>query len=131
MDGFAHDAQPCRVMIVDDYPDAAQSLGMLLQLHGHEVRILETAGDVIAQARSFQPKLVVLDIGLGLGKSGLDLAREMRATPDLKDVGLVAWSGHGRSQDIAAGLAAGFDHYLVKPVDLDVLLPIIEEECSS
>lgn len=122
---------PCRVMIVDDYPDAAESLALLLQMEGHEVEVLRSAGDLIAQARRFRPRVIVLDIGWGIEKTGLLLARELRATPDLKNVALVAFSGHGRPEDIAAGLAAGFDHYVVKPADLDVLLPLIEEECGS
>lgn len=122
---------PCRVMIVDDYPDAAESLRMLLELDGHEVRALKTAGDLLAQARAFKPRVIVLDTGRGIPKSGLEWARRLRSTPDLKDVALVAWTGHGRKQDIAAGLAAGFDHYLVKPVDPDLIASLVNEECEG
>lgn len=120
----------CRVMIVDDFADAAESLRLLLELEGHEVRTLNTDEDVIAQVRTFRPRVMVLDVGRGMRKAGLELARQMRAAPDLKDIALLAWSGYGRPQDVAAGLAAGFDHYLIKPTDPDVLVPIVDEECK-
>lgn len=120
----------CRVVIVDDFPDAAESLRMLLEMQGHEVRTLRTSDDVLAQVRAFRPRVMVLDVGRGRSGFGLDLARRLRAAPDLKDIALLAWSGYGRPQDIAAGLAAGFDHYLVKPTDPDVIVPLVDEECK-
>jgi len=84
---------------------------------GHTV---VTAGDGptgLDQANRFQPEIILCDIGLPGGLSGLDLARTVRATPGLQDAYLIALSGFGTPEDKAEALAAGFDAHLTKPVD--------------
>ncbi len=105
-----------RVVIVDDNADAADSLAMVLELEGHEVR---TAGDGIAGLEligEFAPQAVILDIGLPR-LNGYELARRIRH--DHQDAGilLIAVTGWGQQQDKQTAEEAGFDHHFTKPVD--------------
>ncbi|WP_253189729.1 MULTISPECIES: hybrid sensor histidine kinase/response regulator [Paraburkholderia] len=109
-------ASGLRVVIVDDNADAADSLAMVLELEGHEVR---TAGDGIAGLaliNEFAPQAVILDIGLPL-LNGYEVARRIRV--DHRDAGilLIAVTGWGQQQDKQTAVAAGFDHHFTKPVD--------------
>jgi PAS domain S-box-containing protein len=112
----ASHANGLRVVIVDDNADAADSLAMVLELEGHEVR---TAGDGIAGLAliaEFAPQAVILDIGLPL-LNGYEVARRIRV--DHRDAGilLIAVTGWGQQQDKQTAVVAGFDHHFTKPVD--------------
>jgi PAS domain S-box-containing protein len=105
-----------RVVIVDDNADAADSLAMVLELEGHEVR---TAGDGLSGLRligEFEPQAVILDIGLPL-MNGYDLARRSRVDHPEAGMLLIAVTGWGQQQDKQTAVAAGFDHHFTKPVD--------------
>jgi CheY-like chemotaxis protein len=105
-----------RVVIVDDNADAADSLAMVLELEGHEVR---TAGDGmagLALIREFGPQAVILDIGLPL-LNGYEVARRIRDEHEEADILLIAVTGWGQQQDKQTAVAAGFDHHFTKPVD--------------
>jgi DNA-binding response OmpR family regulator len=105
-----------RVVIVDDNADAADSLAMVLELEGHEVR---TAGDGIAGLQlvgEFAPQAVILDIGLPL-LNGYEVARCIRHDHHNTDILLIAVTGWGQQQDKQAAEDAGFDHHFTKPVD--------------
>ena len=106
----------CRVLVVDDNADAAESIEMLLRLSGHETRVVTEAEQVMATAAVFDPHVAILDIGLP-GLSGYDLAQRLRQEPEHADVVLIALTGYGQVQDREKAVAAGFDHYFVKPVD--------------
>jgi PAS domain S-box-containing protein len=112
--------RPRRMLIVDDNEDSVRSLATLQRLRGHEVRTAFTGPEAVAIATEFQPEVVLLDIGLP-GMDGFEVARRLRAMPALAGVFLVAISGYGRDEDLAEGRAAGFDEYVVKPLDLDLL----------
>jgi signal transduction histidine kinase/DNA-binding response OmpR family regulator len=115
----------CRVLVVDDNIDAAESLARLLRLHGHEVRLAFNGASALEVARVFRCEAVVLDIGLP-GMDGYEVARRLRADPETRDVLLIAASGYGQEEDRAMSHEAGFNHHLVKPVDyaaLERLLP--------
>jgi PAS domain S-box-containing protein len=109
-----------RVLIVEDNPDAAEGLEMILELLGHHVRVARDGKAGLEAARANVPNIVLVDIGLP-GMDGYDVARAMRRDPALKDLVLVALTGYGRAEDAARAMAAGFDYHLVKPVDLDRL----------
>ncbi|MCX4173128.1 MULTISPECIES: PAS domain S-box protein [Paraburkholderia] len=105
-----------RVVIVDDNADAADSLAMVLELEGHEVR---TAGDGIAGLEligEFAPQAVILDIGLPR-LNGYELARRIRHDHQDADILLIAVTGWGQQQDKQTAEEAGFDHHFTKPVD--------------
>jgi signal transduction histidine kinase/DNA-binding response OmpR family regulator len=109
-----------RVLIVDDNADGADSLAMLLRLAGHDVAVCNESTGALSAAETFQPQVVLLDIGLP-GLDGYEVARQLRSRPKLKNVLLVALTGYGRDEDIRRSLEAGFDHHLVKPADPETL----------
>jgi CheY-like chemotaxis protein len=106
------------VLVVDDNADAAQMLAALLEVQGHAVSVEYDARGALARARSEHPDVLLLDIGLP-DMDGYELARRLRAQPENADATLVALTGYGQSQDRAEARQAGFDHYLVKPADLN------------
>ncbi len=108
---------PLRVLLIEDNPDAAESLRLLLAFRGHEVRVAECGRTGISLAREFVPDAVVCDVGLPGGLSGYDVARALRDDDRLRGCQLVALSGHGRVEDRVAAAEAGFDVHLTKPVD--------------
>ena len=111
---------PCRMLIVDDNEDSARSMCMLQNLRGHETRVAFTGPDAVALAAEFAPEVVLLDIGLP-GMDGFEVARRLRAMPALAGSFLVAMTGYGDPGDRAQAQTAGFDEYLLKPVDLELL----------
>lgn len=113
-----------RVLVVDDNVDAAGSLGLLLELGGHEVRIAHDGSQALAQAADFHPDVVLLDIGLP-GMDGYAVAKAIRENPLLASAQLIAVSGYGQDEDRKRSHAAGFDHHLVKPVDLGALSALL------
>jgi signal transduction histidine kinase len=112
--------RPRRILIVDDHLDGADSLAMLLRFWWHEVEIARDGPEALAAARAFRPEVVLLDIGLP-GMSGLDVARQLRKEDTAAGAALVALTGYGQPDDRLRALEAGFDHHLVKPVDLTSL----------
>lgn len=117
-------ARQLRVLVVDDNIDAAQTLQLLLEAGGHHVTVAHTALAALEAAQASAPALCLLDIGLP-DISGYDLARGLRALPHTAPATLVAVTGYGRREDRELATAAGFDHYFVKPVDVDALLALI------
>ena len=112
--------------MVEDNIDAGDSLSMLLRLYGHEVRVARTGPTALEVAATFHPALVLLDIGLP-GMDGYEVARRMRADPELKGVTLCALTGYTPSEaDRFRPQQAGFDHHFVKPVSLDTLLGLLK-----
>lgn len=107
-----------RVLVVDDNKDAAETLCMLLQLTGHEVRSAHNGPDALAACDAFAPDIVFLDISLP-GMSGYDVARSLRAHAQHREVTLVALTGWGTEEDRNQARSAGFDHHLKKPFDLE------------
>ncbi len=111
-------AQPhgkrCRVLVVDDNVDAAQSLVDLLKVTGHEVGMAHDGPSGLEAIRDFRPDAVLLDIGLP-GLTGLEVAKRIRQLPELKHIVLVAMTGYGQEADRQRSQEAGFNHHLVKP----------------
>lgn len=116
-----------RVLIVDDNVDAADSLAMLLRLDGYEVETVGDATRVVAAVARFAPQFVLLDLGLPQ-LDGYEVARRLRqaaAASQCAAPRLIALTGYGQTHDRERARAAGFDDYLVKPADLDVLTRIL------
>jgi two-component system CheB/CheR fusion protein len=109
-----------RVLVVEDNRDAADTLGLLLQMQGHDVLVAYNGTDGIGRAASWEPDVVLCDIGLP-GIDGFEVARRLRRQPGTERALLVAITGYGTEQDRRRGFEAGFDHYLVKPADPDDL----------
>jgi CheY-like chemotaxis protein len=113
-------ATPRRILIVDDNPDSARSLAIIESRQGHKTWTALNGPDALAIATEFLPDVVLLDIGLP-GMTGLEVAQQIRAIPALQNVLVIGMSGYGRSEDFSEAKRAGFDRYLVKPLDLDEL----------
>ncbi len=109
-----------RVLVVDDNVPSADSLCLIMKLWGHECRVAHTGPAAIEEVDLFKPDIVMLDIGLP-GMDGYVVAQELRKRPELKGTLLIAMTGYGREEDRIRSRAAGFDHHLVKPLDLDAL----------
>ena len=117
--------KPCRVLVVDDNLDAAQTLAMLLEFLGHEVRTMHDGVPALAEAVDWRPDVVLLDIGLP-GLSGYEVAQRIRQHPLLSGIVVVALTGYGQDTDRQCSREAGFDHHLTKPVDFDVVEKILK-----
>ncbi len=111
---------PRRILIVDDNEDSTHSMAALQRMRGHETRCAFTGPDAVTAAAAFIPEVVLLDIGLP-GMDGFEVARRLRAMPAVSGAFLVAMSGYGSEEDRCHAQTAGFDQYLVKPVDLAAL----------
>jgi signal transduction histidine kinase len=107
-----------RVMIVDDNRDAADSLSMLLQFEGRHTLCAYSGEQALQDVVTFDPQLVLLDIGLP-GLDGYQVARRLKTI--LPTLRVVALSGYSQAEDQQRSAAAGCDAHLVKPVDLDAL----------
>ena len=110
----------CRLLVVDDNQDAANSLAMLLRLQGHEVRVAYSGVAALEMLKAYSPDVVFLDIGMP-GMDGYEVARRMRQQSGLETVVLAALTGWGQQADRRRTAEAGFDHHLVKPVEPEAL----------
>ena len=115
-----------RVLLVDDNVDAAESLAMLLRLWGHEVAVAHDGPGALRAAEAQRPEVALLDIGLP-GMDGYELARRLRPLPGLGRAVLVALTGWGQEDDRRRSQEAGFDHHLVKPVELSALQELLAQ----
>jgi CheY-like chemotaxis protein len=122
-------AAPRRVLVVDDNADAAESLGMLLEVSGNAVRIAYDGLEALEAAGDFDPEIVLLDIGMPK-MSGYEVARRLRAERGAS-VLIVAITGWGQEDDRRRAREAGFDHHFTKPVDYEALLELIEGEAPA
>lgn len=113
-----------RVLLVDDNPDATASMRLLLETKGYQVRTAADGVEALEVAQSFRPDVALLDIGLPR-LNGYALARKLREFPWGKGMLLIATTGWGQDDDRARSREAGFDHHLVKPVDLSMLLKLL------
>ncbi len=113
-----------RVMVVDDNHDAAGTLGMALELFGCEVRIAHSGAQALALSGAFDPALALLDIGLP-DMNGYELARRLRQLPGGPSRILIATTGWGQQKDRERAFEAGFNHHLTKPIDFDLLKPLL------
>jgi PAS domain S-box-containing protein len=120
-------AARCRVLVVDDDPAVAESMTVLLELEGHEVKTAASGEMALALARSFRPQLVLLDIGLQ-GMDGYQVAQQLRAQQAADEsLCLVAVTGYGHEEARVRSEEAGFDRHLVKPVYPDALFELLAE----
>ncbi len=111
---------PRLILIVDDNIDSARSMAALQSRRGHETRTAFTGPEALAVAADFHPEVVLLDIGLP-DMDGYEVARQLRLMPTLSGAFLVAITGYSGAEARAQAQLAGFDEYLVKPADLDLL----------
>jgi CheY-like chemotaxis protein len=116
---------PLRVLVVDDNRDSAQTMQMLLEAAGHEVRSVYDGHSAIAAAEAWKPEAVLLDLGLP-GMDGYEVAEWLRQMPITARVKLIAMTGYGQEEDRRRTTLSGFDAHLVKPVDMETLGRILK-----
>jgi CheY-like chemotaxis protein len=122
-----------RVLVCDDNEDAADSLGTLLRLRGHQVNVCYNGPEALAAAEPFQPDVVLLDIGLPGGMDGYEVARRLQSD-GARTATLVALTGFGQEDDRRRSSEAGFQAHLVKPVEprvLEDLLRLVHDGKSA
>jgi signal transduction histidine kinase len=107
--------EPQRILVADDNRDAAEALSLQLQLAGHDVRTAYDGIDALTVAKTFDPDIVLLDLGMPK-MDGYEAARQLRLQPASRRVTLIALTGWGQQQDRQRTADAGFDAHLVKPV---------------
>jgi CheY-like chemotaxis protein len=117
-----------RVLVVDDNRDMAEVLGRLLRIRGHAVEIVHDGPSALDAMTRFHPRFALLDIGLP-EMNGYELARRLKKQQNRpSELTLVALTGYARGPDLERARRAGFAEHLVKPVDLQRLLAIIERQ---
>ncbi len=110
-----------RVLIADDLADSADTLALLFEASGHEVRVAYDGEEALAIGESFRPEIVLLDLGMPK-LNGYETCRRMRATTWSRAATIVAQTGWGQGDDRRRTQDAGFDHHVVKPIDVDKLM---------
>ena len=118
------------VLVVDDNVDAADTLGTLLSLDGHVVRIAHDGRSALAAVAAHRPDAVLLDIGLP-DIDGLEVARRLRTTYGIECPRLIALSGWGQASDKQRALDAGFERHFTKPVEPATLAAVLSQRASD
>jgi CheY-like chemotaxis protein len=119
-----------KVLVADDNRDAAMSLGALLELSNHEVLIAHDGEQALTMARDAMPEAMILDIGMPR-ITGDQVARAVRHEPWGAHVLMVAVTGWGQPEDKERASAAGFDHHLTKPVDVEQMEKLLGDFASG
>jgi len=113
-----------RVLVVDDNPDSATTLSLMLEVIGNDVRVAHDGEEAIEMAARFRPDAILLDIGMPK-MNGFDACRRIRETEAGRQAFIVALTGWSQEQDRKRSAAAGFDRHLVKPVEPATLEKLI------
>lgn len=113
-----------RILVIDDIPDVADVMKMLLDLEGFETRVAYGGAAALRIARAFSPDVIFCDIGLP-EMDGHEIARRMRADPANAAAVLIALTGWGADEELRKTRESGFDFHLVKPVDSNALLDML------
>jgi CheY-like chemotaxis protein len=119
-----------RVLLIEDNRDAREMFRIVLEMSGHEVLEAAEGRGGIELVKTRRPDVAVIDIGLP-GLDGYEVARQIRADPDLRYVRLIALTGYGLPEARERSREAGFDHHLVKPVAAETLLDLMRSGAGS
>lgn len=119
-----------RVLVIEDNVDGANSLRELLELEGHVAEVAYDGASGFQKARSFQPEVVLCDIGLP-GMDGYAVARAVRAEPWSRGVVLVALTGYAQPKDREKAREAGFDAHVAKPPSMEEIRAAMSARCAT
>jgi PAS domain S-box-containing protein len=119
-----------RVLVVDDQPDMADCMAVLVQMLGHDARAAYDGRTGLTTALQDHPDLILVDIGMA-GMTGYEFARLVRRDPSLASTRLVAVTGYGRPEDRERAREAGFDRHVTKPVAEAMLQSVLAETSAS
>jgi CheY-like chemotaxis protein len=114
-----------RVLIVDDYAVAAESMSLLLEAMGYSTYLAYDGASALRALKEFAPQVALVDIGLPV-MDGYEIARAIRAMPEFARLPLVAVTGYGQPSDQEKVRGAGFDEHLVKPLEAGRIGAVIE-----
>lgn len=123
-------SQTLRIILIDDNADSAVGLAQCLQSLGHDLRVSHNGEQGIAAVKSDKPDIVLLDIGLP-DIDGYEVAKRLRQDESLADLRIIAMTGYSGEADKNRASLAGFDDYLVKPVDFTKLLALLNKEIDA
>ena len=118
-----------KMLVVDDNRDAAKSMSLVLSIRGYDVTMAFDGKEAVDKAIQEKPGVILLDIGLPL-LNGYEACQQMRQR-GLTDQLIIAVTGYGQEDDRRLSDEAGFDHHLVKPVDISVLETLLRERAVS
>ena len=116
----ANGSKPRRILVADDNRDSATTMGMLLQMSGHEVHIAHSGAEALELAHRVRPDIGIIDIGMP-DLNGYEVADRIRHEAWGHEITLIAVTGWGQDSDRRRALAAGFDRHLTKPIDPEKL----------
>jgi CheY-like chemotaxis protein len=116
----ASQTRALKVLVVDDNFDVAQTVGWMLETIGHDYRLVHEGKLAVQTAQEYRPDAILLDIGMP-GMDGYEVCRALREQTLFDDTVIIAQTGWGQTQARAGAGQAGFDHHLVKPVNMDRL----------
>ena len=122
-------AAPLRLLIVEDNTDAARTLAKLLRMGGHEVEVCHDGAAALEAGETFAPDAVLLDLGLPR-MNGFDVCRAIRRAPWGREALVIAMTGWGAEEDRRKTQEAGFDEHLVKPVEYQQLMSLLETHAA-
>lgn len=114
-----------RVLVIDDDPDGAEMVAEMLEVLGYQSKFALNGPSAIALAKVFLPQVILLDLSLP-EMDGYEVAKQLRGEAVLAGVRIVAVTGWSGSEREKKARDAGFDHYLIKPIQLAALKPILE-----
>ena len=109
-----------RILLIDDNDDARDLMGIVLEMHGHQVAMADGGARGLVRAREFAPDIVFLDLGMPV-MDGYETAVALRRLPGLEKVWIVALSGWNDQATLARTHAAGFDYHLTKPANFAII----------
>jgi len=119
-----------KVLVVDDNFDVAQTVGWMLETIGHDYRMVHEGKLAIEAALDYRPDAILLDIGVP-GMDGYAVRRALREQRLFDDTVIIAQTGWGQAQAPGAPGEPGFDHHLVKPVNLERLEQLLADVSSA
>jgi CheY-like chemotaxis protein len=117
---------PLKVLVVDDNIASAKTTLWLLELIGHHASAAHDGIAALEKAREIKPDVVLLDIGLP-GMNGYEVCRELRKDPDFRNTVMIAQTGWGQERDRQQAREAGFNHHLIKPVNMESFSKLMRE----
>jgi CheY-like chemotaxis protein len=116
---------PLRVLVVDDYRDAAESLGLLLRLWGYDVQVATTGLDALNLAPIYRPHIVLSELRMP-GLNGFQMARRLRENAELQQAVFIALTTLGQEMDRKSSREASFAHHVLKPADPSELRQLLQ-----
>ena len=119
-----------RILLADDLVDSVDSLSMLLRLMGHTVWTAQDGAEAFALAEVHRPEVLLLDLGMPR-MDGYEACRRIREQPWGRDMLIVAVTGWGQKEDRRRTEEAGFDHHVVKPVEPQTLMNLLDAKIGS